>query len=97
MKYEFQDQSGNVVEIDMPMRDAPSIGSIIEHEGTLLTRIASMSVQVDPAVNRSQYPYVSHALPRNLSGCSKYVGGKPIIESKRHEREVMARHGYVKD
>lgn len=97
MKYEFTDPDGNLVEIDMPMRDAPSIGSIIEHNGMRLTRIPSTSVQVDPASNRSQYPYVSHALPRNLSGCKVAVGGKPIIESKRHEREVMARHGYVKD
>jgi len=97
MKYEFQDADGNVVEIDMMMRDAPSIGSIIEHDGRRLTRIASVSVQVDPAANRSQYPYVSHALPRNLAGCKVANGGKPIVESKRHEREIMARHGYVKD
>lgn len=97
MKYEFLDDSGNVVEIEMLMREAPSIGSIIEHNGVRLTRIPSTSVQVDPAANRSQYPYVSHALPRNLSGCKTMRGGKPIIESKRHEREVMARHGYVKD
>lgn len=97
MKYEFQDPDGNVVEIDMSMRDAPSIGSIINHGGRQLTRIASISVQVDPATNRSQYPYVSHALPRNLAGCKTAKGGKPIVESKRHEREIMAKHGYVKD
>lgn len=97
MKYEFSDSDGNVIEIDMPMRDAPSIGSIITRDGKELTRIASLSVQVDPATNRSQYPYVSQALPRNLSGCKTAKGGKPIVESKRHEREIMARHGYVKD
>jgi hypothetical protein len=97
MKYEFQDPDGNVVEIDMPMRDAPSIGSIIERDGVRLTRVPSLSVQVDPATNRSQYPYVSQALPRNLAGCKTAKGGKPIVESKRHEREIMSRHGYVKD
>jgi hypothetical protein len=97
MKYEFSDSDGNVIEIDMPMRDAPSIGSIIVCDGKELTRIPSMSVQVDPATNRSQYPYVSQALPRNLAGCKTAKGGKPIVESKRHEREIMSRHGYVKD
>jgi len=97
MKYEFLDSDGNVVEISMLMRDAPSIGSIITHEGRTLTRIASTSVQVDPGANRSQYPYVSHALPRRLQGCKTDRKGKPIVESKRHEREIMARHGFEKD
>lgn len=84
------------MEIEMPMRDAPAIGSIIVRDGKELTRIPSLSVQVDPATNRSQYPYISNALPRNLEGC-KTIRGKPVIESKRHEREIMSRHGYVKD
>lgn len=96
MKYEFTDVDGNIVEIEMPMRDAPSIGSIIERDGRRLTRIAS-AMQVDPGTNRSQYPYVSNSLPRNLVGCKATKLGKPIVESKRHEREVMARHGYEKD
>ena len=96
MKYEFTDTDGNIVEIEMSMRDAPSIGSIIERDGRLLTRIAS-AMQVDPGTNRSQYPYVSNALPRRLEGCRSTPAGKPIVESKRHERELMARHGYEKD
>jgi hypothetical protein len=96
MKYEFTDPDGNVVEIEMPMREAPSIGSIITRDGVSLTRIPS-AMQVDPATNRHQYPYVSQALPRNLAGCKTARGGKPIVESKRHEREIMAKHGYQKD
>ena len=96
MKYEFSDPSGNVVEIDFPMREAPSIRDIILRDGVELVRVPSM-VQVDPATNRSQYPYVSQALPRNLAGCKTASGGKPIVASKRHEREIMARHGYQKD
>ncbi len=97
MRYEFTDETGNLVEIDLPMREAPSIGSIIVRDGRTLTRIPSLSVQVDPATNRSQYPYVSTALPRRLDGCKTDRMGKPIIMSKRHEREVMARHGFEKD
>jgi hypothetical protein len=96
MLYEFLDNEGNVVEIEMRMREAPSIGSIIVHEGKTLTRIAS-AMQVDPGTNRSQYPYVSTALPRKLEGCKTNRQGKPVIMSKRHEREVMARHGFEKD
>ena len=96
MKYEFTNSDGNVVEIVMLMRDAPAIGSIIVHEGQELTRIAS-NLQVDTGTIRNTYPYVSHALPRKLEGCKATKRGKPIIMSKRHEREVMARHGFEKD
>jgi len=96
MIYEFLDKDNNLVEISLSMRDAPSIGCTIEHEGRKLTRIAS-AVQVDPATNRSQYPYLSHALPRKLDGCRTDHRGRPIIESKRHEREIMSRHGFEKD
>lgn len=96
MKYEFTDEHGNVVEMEFPMREAPSIGSIIERDGKRFTRIAS-AMQVDPGTNRSIYPYVSNALPRRLEGCKTTRSGKPIVESKRHEKEIMARHGYEKD
>lgn len=96
MLYEFLDKDGNVVEISMSMREAPPIGSIIAHDGKQLTRIAS-SMQVDPATNRSQYPYVSNALPRRLPGCSTTRDGKPVVMSKRHERNIMAQHGFEKD
>ena len=96
MIYEFLDIDGKLVELTYSMKEVPSIGCIINLDGKELKRVASNSVQVDPATNRPQYPYVSACLPRNLSGC-KTQGGKPIVESKRHEREIMARHGYVKD
>jgi hypothetical protein len=96
MIYEFRDESGNVVEITMSMREAPPIGSIINLDGRQLTRIVS-DVQVDAGANRSQYPYVSNALPRNLEGCGTTRDGKPIVMSKRHERNIMAQHGFEKD
>ncbi len=96
MIYEFLDQNCNHVELSMSMAEAPSIGAIITHEGRTLTRIASF-MQIDPATNRHQYPYVSTSLPRRLSGCKVTGQGKPIIESKRHERNIMAQHGFEKD
>jgi hypothetical protein len=96
MKYEFLNSTGNVVEIEMMMRNAPSIGSIISYDGEELTRIAS-SLQIDPGTNRHQYPYVSTSLPRKLEGCKTTTQGKPVIMSKRHESEIMSRHGFEKD
>jgi hypothetical protein len=43
------------------------------------------------------YPYVSSRLPRDLPGCKHDSLGKPIIMSKRHEREVMARHNLKRE
>jgi hypothetical protein len=51
------------------------------------------------------YPYVSNALPTTIKGCKmvqqKNKNGslsrpKPLIESRRHEREVMARNDLVR-
>lgn len=94
--YPFRTQSGETVELHFAMADAPSIGTTITRDGRRLTRIAS-DAQIDPAHNRHQYPYVAFNLPRNLPGCGATRIGEPIIRSKRHEREIMARHGYVKD
>ena len=44
-----------------------------------------------------KYPYVSSRLPKNLAGCDCDKYGKPVITSKSHEREVMARHNLRRD
>lgn len=94
--YPFISESGEVYEVSYSMRDAPSIGDIIELDGKKLTRIVS-NFTVDPGTNRNQYPYVSTALPRKLEGCPTNAQGKPIIMSRRHERNIAAMHGYAKD
>jgi hypothetical protein len=40
-----------------------------------------------------KYPYVSNQLPRGMKGCRHTKVGKPIIESKTHERNIMAGGG----
>jgi len=95
--YSFINEStGESVELWFAMKDAPSIGATVEVDGKQLVRVVN-DYQVDPGTNRSQYPYVSQALPRNLDGCKTDKNGKPVIMSKRHERNVMAKHGYAKD
>ena len=43
------------------------------------------------------YPYVSKRLPKNLEGCSTNDKGQPVIESKTHEAEIKAKHGYRRE
>jgi len=45
----------------------------------------------------NKYPYVSKRLPKNLEGCQTNKFGQPVIESKSHEREVMAKHRYRRE
>jgi hypothetical protein len=95
--YSFIDEStGESCELVFAMKDAPSIGTTVEVDGKQFVRVVS-DYQVDPGTNRSQYPYVSSSLPRRLDGCKTDRQGKPIIESRRHERNVMAQHGYEKE
>lgn len=94
--YPFIDESGEVQEFMFSMKEAPSIGTTVTIDGKEWIRVAS-DFTVDPGTNRSQYPYVSNALPRNLAGCPTNKQGKPVIMSRRHERNIAAIHGYAKD
>ena len=98
MIYEFvNDRTGDAVELSFSMNTVPSIGEIIEHEGEKLRRIAGCQVDAGMEAKVHGYPYVSSSLPRNLKGCDTNRQGKPIVTSRRHEREVISRHGYSRD
>lgn len=94
--YEFITPDGLVIECVFAMSEAPTIGSTYDHPTFgQITRIAS-AAQVSPNFTTSTYPYVSHALPRNLPGAKCDAQGHPIIHSRREERNVASRHGYVR-
>jgi len=96
--YDFvNDTTGKTVELHYSMADVPSIGEIIEHEGERLRRIAGCQIDAGIDAKVHGYPYVSSSLPRNLKGCDTNRQGKPIVTSRRHEREVISRHGYSRD
>lgn len=96
MLYEFRhEDTGEIAEFDFPMKTAPRIGDVVRRKTGRWRRIAS-GVQVDSG-NHRQYPYVSNALPRNHAGCKLTHQGKPIVESRRHERNLMSRFGYARD
>lgn len=68
--------------------------------GRVCTRAFSAEnkgVNAEKLTADSQYPYVSKRLPRCLEGCMTNDKGQPVIESRRHEREIMARHGYSRE
>ena len=94
--YDFITKEGKIVEVVLPMCDVPSIGGTYAHPlfGELV-RIAH-SAQVSPNFTTGTYPYVSHALPRNMPGVRCDSQGHPIIHSRREERNVASRHGYVR-
>ena len=98
MLYHFQDEAtGEQVEIEFSMKDPllPSIGATVVRDGRTLRRVAS---HVEQKVDEGQYPYVSNVLPRGLEGCECTPRErKPIVMSRQHERELGARHGYVRD
>ena len=99
MIYQFQDvDTGEPVELSYSMSEVPSIGEIVEKNGKKFKRVFS-DCFVDAGIESKVhgYPYVSSSLPRNLAGCETNNQGKPIITSRKHEKEVMNQHGYSRD
>jgi len=101
--YEFQDeQSGEVIEIDFPMRDCPDIGDKVRRGGKTYVRIFTTNVQVGVPCDGSSYPKVSKTLPQFATGAD-YVKdpgsdyGCPIIESRTQQDELCRRHGYTRE
>lgn len=98
MIYEFVDTaSGERRDVIFGFSDAPRIGETITHEGATLRRVPSCTVSAGVDAVTHGYPYVSNSMPRNIDGCDTTPQGKPIIKSRRHEREVCARHGCERD
>jgi hypothetical protein len=97
--YPFQwTDSGETFEHYFPMAEAPSIGATVTLYGKRARRLPSgAQVSASVATVTHKYPYVSSSLPRNLAGAETTSTGKPIVTSRRHERELMARHNLTRD
>lgn len=76
-----------------PMGAAPKIGEIVRLDGTRWRRVPSGHISAGVATVTHGYPRISHALPRHLPGAGTTAEGKPIITSRRHEKELIQRHG----
>lgn len=90
MIYEFIDtENGERVEVSMPMRDAPPIDSIIEHEGRSLRRI--MSAPLGAAVDDFT-PFSSIQMERNHPDAPRLDKfGRARFHSRQEVREFEAR------
>ena len=74
------------------MTPTPPVGVCPACNAKALVRKIGCGVIATARIKASnQYPYVSHSLPRKkLKGLPHDSHGRPIIESARVEREVMA-------
>lgn len=85
----------------MRMTEAPGSGQAIQCptcRGQTLKRRISVPTIAYAKLRTSiaGYPYVSRR-HQGLPGCKETPGGQSIIESPRHEREVMAQTGLVRE
>ncbi len=97
--YTFESDDGERLNLSFPMSKAPRIGSTVRRKGKAFTRVVSGGIQISADVANvvHGYPYVSNSLPRNLDGCEHTDKGKPIIQSREHERSIAARYDYTRE
>lgn len=98
--YEYMDvNTGEIIELFKPVSKCDSIGSEIHHDGRTLRRLvgdSQISAGVETVVQK--YPYTSLQHCRRMEGAGAYTkDGKPIITSRRNEREFMAMHNLERD
>lgn len=91
--YEYVDDNGHIHEIVKSMKDADDLGTVIDHNGVLLKRVASGFMEPTSGWK----PYVSSCLPRNLPDCECTPVGKPIIKNREQERNIMAKYGWERE
>jgi len=97
MLYDFiDDATGETVTLPYDANLVPRIGDEIKHDGRTLRRVFCGDIaSAEIARMTWGFPRASNALPKNLPGCKVDKKGRPIITSRKHERELTARHGLV--
>lgn len=97
MQYSYQcEKCGHQCCIEKRMKDATRPEYCPKCDFTLVRDFVADNITGATAALANEirgYPYVSSRLPRDLEGCRHDPIGKPIIESKSHEKEVMSRTG----
>lgn len=93
--YDFKDtESGEVVELVMPMADAVPIGDLIERDGRELMRLPSDAIVEDQGFGGTwQYPTICPSLSGGIPGVKYTRKGCAIITSPRQHRNVAAQLG----
>lgn len=100
--YSFQAEDGEIIDRVYSMAEAPSIGSVLEVDGKAFKRVFCGTVGDGTIAQRSKYPYLSSSLSAKMPGANVVRDPrsgklKPEIRSRKHENELMARHGLVRD
>ncbi len=100
--YTFQADDGQTIDLPFSMAEVPSIGEKVDVDGRKYTRIFCGSVATGMIAQHSKYPYLSNSLSPLATHGAKNIRVKSgkhkvLIESQRHEREVMASNDLVKD
>lgn len=90
MLYDFEDtETGETVELAMPMAEAVPIGETIERDGRTLRRVFSRVAGVH---DRTFQPFESVQLaPGSIKTRRVGKDGQPIISSKRELHDLIAR------
>jgi len=104
MIYVFRAEDGEEIELPFNMADVPSIGDTVDVDGKAFRRIFCGIIGKGTIAQKSKYPYLSSHMdptPGSVKGAKtvRTARGKPkvLIESRAHEREVMARNDLVAD
>lgn len=88
--YDFQDvTTGERVEIAFPMRDVPSIGEVVTHEGREVRRVPHSTVSM---ADRGFIPFASETLPTGTPGFKQTADGRCIVETKAQLDRHIAKH-----
>ena len=97
MRYEFENSSGERVELDMPMSEAPPFGEVRTIDGVEFRRVPSHATFGDSRKGSIAFPrFESHQLPRywkHHKGAFS-PAGKPRFSNRGEVDEAMARAGH---
>lgn len=98
--YSFAATDGSRTDIFYRMADAPSIGTEVLVDGKPFKRVFCGLIGDGTMAQHALYPYVSNSLSPNIRGAKKvreklkgnkgWTREKPLIRSRKHEREVQA-------
>lgn len=98
MFYEFITDDGEVIEARFPMKSAPKLGGVYTVTNGRGEKVKATRIVSQPTVRGDPWrPYVSSRLPRGLEGVKHTPDGKPIIETRAQERDIMAKCGYERE
>lgn len=88
-RYDFEDREGNVVELFLPMSQAPESGVWTEIDGRELRMLPNGAT----GIRIKDHAFVSHSLEQWHPDAEKFdKDGQPVFETRRDREEFLARN-----